>query len=332
VNEYFTPAVVEADPTANVTDLLIARLAETPDAPLFSLPTADGGWSDVTTREFSDQVVALAKGLIAAGITPGEKIGFMCKTRYEWTLIDFATWYAGAVLVPIYETSAPSQIQYILTDSGATAIIVETAEHFTRFDEIAGDVPQVTKVWQLGNGDIEKLSANGGGVSDADLEKRRSAAIGTDLATLIYTSGSTGVPKGCILTHSNFVELTRNAAVAMADVVNPQSSTLLFITTAHVFARFISVLSIHGGVKVGHQADTKQLLPALGASSPPSCWRCRGCSRRSTTRRSRRPRPGARARSSAALPMSLSNTRRLSTPDPFRSLCDCSSPYSTGWC
>ena len=268
MNEYFTPAVVEADPTANVTDLLIARLAETPDAPLFSLPTADGGWSDVTTREFSDQVVALAKGLIAAGITPGEKIGFMCKTRYEWTLIDFATWYAGAVLVPIYETSAPSQIQYILTDSGATAIIVETAEHFTRFDEIAGDVPQVTKVWQLGNGDIEKLSASGGGVSDADLEKRRSAAVGTDLATLIYTSGSTGVPKGCILTHSNFVELTRNAAVAMADVVNPQSSTLLFITTAHVFARFISVLSIHGGVKVGHQADTKQLLPALGSFKP----------------------------------------------------------------
>ncbi|HEV7741507.1 MAG TPA: AMP-dependent synthetase/ligase [Pseudolysinimonas sp.] len=268
MNEYFTPAVVEADPTANVTDLLVGRLAQTPDAPLFSLPTADGGWSDVTTREFHAQVVALAKGLIAAGIQPGEKIGFMCKTRYEWTLIDFATWFAGAVLVPIYETSAPSQIQYILEDSGATAIILESAEHFTRFDEIAGDVPQVTKVWQLGNGDLEKLAGSGGSVSDADVEKRRSAAVGTDLATLIYTSGSTGVPKGCILTHSNFVELCRNAAVAMKDVVNPDSTTLLFITTAHVFARFISVLSIHGGVKVGHQADTKQLLPALGSFKP----------------------------------------------------------------
>ena len=268
MNEYFTPAVVDADPSANVTDLLVQRLAQTPDSPLFSLPTADGGWSDVTTREFYDQVVALAKGLIAAGITPGEKIGFMCKTRYEWTLIDFATWFAGAVLVPIYETSAPSQIQYILEDSGATAIILETAEHFTRFDEIASEVPQVKNVWQMGNGDIDKLAAGGGKVSDADLEKRRSAAVGKDLATLIYTSGSTGVPKGCILTHSNFVELVRNAAVAMSDVVNPQSSTLLFITTAHVFARFISVLAVHGGVKVGHQADTKQLLPALGSFKP----------------------------------------------------------------
>jgi long-chain acyl-CoA synthetase len=268
VNEYFTPAVVDADPTANVTDLLIDRLAETPDSALFSLPTADGGWSDVTTREFHSQVVELAKGMIAAGIKPGEKIGFMCKTRYEWTLIDFATWFAGAVLVPIYETSAPSQIQYILEDSGATAIILETAEHFTRFDEIASEVPQVTKVWQMGNGDIDKLANSGGSVSDADVEKRRSAAVGTDLATLIYTSGSTGVPKGCILTHSNFVELCRNAAVAMKEVVNPESTTLLFITTAHVFARFISVLSIHGGVKVGHQADTKQLLPSLGSFKP----------------------------------------------------------------
>jgi long-chain acyl-CoA synthetase len=268
VNEYFTPVVVDPDPNANVTDLLIDRVAETPDGALFSLPTTDGGWSDVTAREFHSQVVALAKGLIAAGIKPGEKIGFMCKTRYEWTLIDFATWFAGAVLVPIYETSAPDQIKYILNDSGATAIILETPEHFTRFDEIAGDTPQVTKVWQLGNGDLEKLTAAGDGVTDAEVEKRRSAAVGKDLATLIYTSGSTGVPKGCILTHSNFVELCRNAAVAMSDVVNPRSTTLLFITTAHVFARFISVLSIHGGVKVGHQADTTKLLPSLGSFKP----------------------------------------------------------------
>lgn len=268
MNEYFTPPVVEADPKANVTDLLVDRLAETPDSALFALPTEDGGWRDVSTREFHGEVVALAKGLIAAGITPGEKIGFMCKTRYEWTLVDFATWFAGAVLVPIYETSSPAQIQYILTDSGATALIVETAEHFTRFDEVAGDLPKVAKVWQLANDDLAKLTAGGEAVTDAEVEKRRAKAVGKDLATLIYTSGSTGVPKGCILTHSNFVELSRNAAVAMSDVVNTSSSTLLFITTAHVFARFISVLAVHGGVKVGHQADTKQLLPSLGSFKP----------------------------------------------------------------
>lgn len=268
MNEYFTPAVVPADPDANTTDLLVARVAATPDAPLFALPTADGGWSDVSTAEFHRQVVALAKGLIAAGIQPGEKIGFMCKTRYEWTLVDFATWFAGAVLVPIYETSAPAQLQFNLVDSGATALIVESADYFAKFDEVHADIPLVTKVWQMQLGDLDKLVAGGTGVSDAEVETRRSAAVGKDLATIIYTSGSTGRPKGCVLTHANFVELSRNAALAMGPVVEPGSSTLLFITTAHVFARFISILSVHTGVKVGHQADTKQLVPALGSFKP----------------------------------------------------------------
>lgn len=268
MNEIFVPAVVPADPEANATDLLVDRVAATPDAPLFALPTADGGWEDVSTAEFHRQVVALAKGLIAAGVKPGDKIGFICRTRYEWTLVDFATWFAGAVLVPIYETSAPAQIAYTLSDSGASGIIVETAEHFARFDEVRADLPQIEKVWQMHLGDLEKLVEGGGDVTDAQVEERRSAAKGADLATLIYTSGSTGTPKGCVLTHSNFVELSRNAAVAMKEVVEPGSSTLLFITTAHVFARFISILGVHAGVKVGHQADTKQLLPALGSFKP----------------------------------------------------------------
>jgi long-chain acyl-CoA synthetase len=268
VNEYVTPAVVPADPAANTTDLLMARVAATPNEPLFALPTADGGWSDVSTAEFHRQVVALAKGLIAAGIQPGEKIGFMCKTRYEWTLVDFATWFAGAVLVPIYETSSPTQLQFNLVDSGATALIVETPDHFAKFDEVRSELPQVAKVWQLGLGDLDKLAASGTAVTDDEVEARRSAAVGSDLATIIYTSGSTGRPKGCVLTHSNFVELSRNAALAMGPVVAPGSSTLLFITTAHVFARFISILAVHTGVKVGHQADTKQLVPALGSFKP----------------------------------------------------------------
>lgn len=268
MNETFTPAVVAADPDANITDLLLDRVAATPDAALFALPTPDGGWTDVATKEFHRQVVALAKGLVAAGVQPGDKIGFMCKVRYEWTLVDFAAAFAGAILVPIYETSSPSQIQYILTDSGATSIIVETAEHFTRFDEVRAEVSHVDRVWQMHLGDLEKLSASGAEVSDADLETRRSAAKGSDPATLIYTSGSTGTPKGCILTHSNFVELSRNAAVAMKEVVAPGASTLLFITTAHVFARFISILSVHAGVKVGHQADTKKLIESLGSFTP----------------------------------------------------------------
>jgi len=268
VKEFFVPAVVTPDPEANATDLLIDRVRLTPNEPLFALPTADGGWSDVSTAEFHRQVVALAKGFMAAGVKPGEKIGFICKTRYEWTLVDFAAWFAGAALVPIYETSAPAQIQYILEDSEAHHMIVETPEHFARYDEIASEVPSIGHVWQMHLGDLEKLASTGTGISDEELEARRSAAKGSDLATLIYTSGSTGTPKGCILTHSNFVELARNAAVAMKEVVEPGASTLLFITTAHVFARFISILCVQAGVKVGHQADTKQLLPALASFKP----------------------------------------------------------------
>lgn len=268
MKEFAVPPLAEPDPEANVTDLLVERVATTPDRALFSLPTADGGWSDVTSAEFLAQVKALAKGFVAAGIEPGDKIGLMAKTRYEWTLIDFAAWFAGAVLVPIYETSAPSQILWNLTDSGAVAIITETADHFARFDEVRADAPAVRSSWQIDLGDLDKLVAGGTGVSDDEIERRRKLAKGSDLATLIYTSGTTGKPKGCILTHSNFVELSRNAQKRIPEVVNPDSSTLLFITLAHIFARFISVLAIHGGVKVGHQADTKQLVPSMGSFKP----------------------------------------------------------------
>ncbi|GAA1210184.1 long-chain fatty acid--CoA ligase [Rhodoglobus aureus] len=268
MKQFDVPAIVEADPEANVTDLLMDRVAATPNSALFSLPTANGGWSDVTSSEFLTQVKSVAKGLVAAGIQPGDKIGLMCKTRYEWTLIDFATWFAGAVLVPIYETSSPTQIQWNLTDSGAIAIITETPDHFARFDEIRADVPAVTNVWQIDLGDVDKLAVSGKDVTDEEIERRRNLAKGSDLATLIYTSGTTGKPKGCVLTHSNFVELCRNSQKAIPEVVNPESSTLLFITTAHIFARFISILCIHGGVKVGHQPDTKLLLPSMASFKP----------------------------------------------------------------
>ncbi|KQQ18423.1 long-chain fatty acid--CoA ligase [Rathayibacter sp. Leaf299] len=268
MEQFDSPAVVAADPQANAADLLLDRVRETPDRVLFALPEG-GGWRDVTAQEFLDQVTALAKGLVAAGIEPGEKIGLICKTRYEWTLIDFAVWFAGAILVPVYETSSPAQVQWNLTDSGAHAVIVETADHFARLDEIRADVPDVRIAWQIGLGDLDKLAARGVDVPDAEIERRRSLATGSDIATIIYTSGSTGRPKGCIIRHSNFVELSRNSAVALTELIHqPGASTLLFITTAHVFARFISVLCVHGGVKVGHQADTKQLLPSLASFKP----------------------------------------------------------------
>ena len=268
VQQFEVPIKVPVDPDANTTDLLVDRVAKTPDSALFSIPTGDGQWEDITAREFHRQVIALAKGFVASGIQPGDKIGLMAKTRYEWTLIDFATWFAGAVLVPIYETNAPSQIHWNLTDSGAVAIITENADHAARFDEIRADVPDVRSVWRLDLGDLAKLSAAGGDVPDDEIERRRTIAKGSDLATLIYTSGSTGKPKGCVITHTSSVALSRNAQAAIPEVVNPESSTLLVIPLAHIFARFISVLAITGGVKIGHEPDTKQLLPALASFKP----------------------------------------------------------------
>lgn len=266
--QFEVPAIVPADPDANVADLLVKRVEATPDRALFSVPEGDG-WRDISAADFQTAVIALAKGFAAAGIRPGEKVGFLARTTYEWTLVDFALFYAGAVMVPIYETSSPSQIQWILEDSGAIALMVESPEHFARVDEVRGDLPLIREVWQLHLGAIDTLTAQGASVTDAEIERRRSLAVGSDIATLIYTSGSTGRPKGCVLTHSNFVELSRNSAKALDEVVQtPGASTLLFITTAHVFARFISILDVHAGVRTGHQPDTRQLLPALGSFKP----------------------------------------------------------------
>lgn len=266
--QFEVPAIVPADPDANVADLLAKRVEATPDRALFSVPQGDG-WRDITAADFEAAVIALAKGFAAAGIQPGEKVGFLARTTYEWSLVDFALFYAGAVMVPIYETSSPSQIQWILEDSGAIALLVESPEHFARVDEVRGDLPLLREVWQLHLGAIDTLTAQGASVSDEEIQRRRNLAVGSDIATLIYTSGSTGRPKGCVLTHSNFVELSRNSAKALDEVVQtPGSSTLLFITTAHVFARFISILNVHAGVRTGHQPDTRQLLPALGSFQP----------------------------------------------------------------
>ncbi|NYE20660.1 AMP-binding protein [Microbacterium immunditiarum] len=266
--QFEVPAIVPADPQANISDLLVERVKATPDRALFAVPEGEG-WRDITSAEFHRQVVALAKGFVAAGVEPGDKVGFIARTTYDWTLVDFALFFAGAVMVPIYETSSPSQVSWILTDSGAVACIVESTDHAARLDEVRADVPLIRSVWEMHRGDLDKLVEQGKDVTDDEIERRRSIANGADIATLIYTSGSTGRPKGCVITHSNFVELSRNSARALREVVEyPDASTLLFITTAHVFARFISILNVHAGVKTGHQPDTKQLLPALGSFKP----------------------------------------------------------------
>lgn len=268
MQSYDVQPIVVSDPSENITDLLVNRVKETPNLNLFGIETKPGVWTDLTAKEFETRVIAIAKGLIAAGIQPGQAVAIMSRTRFEWAVIDFAIWYAGAVSVPIYESSAPSQIEWILSDADCVALFVENDEHEVRFEEIKSGAPLCRQVWKIEGGAIEALSKLGKDISNETLETRRTSAGLYDLATIIYTSGTTGRPKGCELLHRGFVELSKNATLEISEVVNPKHSTLLFLPLAHVFARFISVLCVHGGVKVGHQPDTKNVAPAMASFKP----------------------------------------------------------------
>ncbi len=262
------PLVVVSDPKTNITDLFIDRVKKDPKLPLMSKQVEPGVWVDVTAAEYLAEVKALAKGFIASGIEPGQRVGIMSHTRYEWALCDFALWFAGAVSVPIYESSAPSQIEWILGDSGAIAGIFEDEELLSLFKTVKKSLPDVKKTWTFDKSDLSDLVDLGTKISDEVLEARRTTAGLQDLATIIYTSGTTGQPKGCELLHQGFVDLSRNAQAVLPEVVCPGGSTILFLPMAHVFARFVSVLCIAGGVQVGHQPDAKSVAPAMQSFHP----------------------------------------------------------------
>lgn len=268
MQSYDVPPIVVSDATENITDLLANRVKLTPSLNLFSIETKPGVWLDLTAKQFEDKVIAVAKGLVAAGIQPGQSVAIMSRTRFEWALIDFAIWYAGGVSAPIYESSAPSQIEWILSDADCVGLFVENDEHHSRFEEIKNSAPLCRQVWNIEGGAIDQLEKIGKEITSETIETRRKSSGLNDLATIIYTSGTTGKPKGCELLHRGFVELSKNATLELPEVVNPANSTLLFLPLAHVFARFISVLCVHGGVKVGHQADTKNVAPAMQSFKP----------------------------------------------------------------
>jgi long-chain acyl-CoA synthetase len=270
VREFSVPPLVVVPPETNITDLLLRQAAKPSNPSLFSRLDSAGAWQDVSAKDFLADVSALAKGLIASGVGAGERVGIMSRTRYEWALVDFAIWFAGAVPVPIYETSSPSQVAWNLGDSGAVAAFGEAAHHedIIRQAATSEGLTALQHVWQLEGGGLDAVREAGRGVSDAELEARRTSAKLTDIATIIYTSGTTGRPKGCELTHGNFVELSDNALAILSDVVNENSKTIMFLPLAHVFARFISVLAVAGGATVAHTPDIKNLLADLQSYQP----------------------------------------------------------------
>ncbi|HXF03033.1 MAG TPA: AMP-dependent synthetase/ligase [Arthrobacter sp.] len=270
MREYSVPVLVDVPRDANIADLVVEQAQKASNPALFSRKDSSGAWQDIRATDFLADVTRLAKGLISSGVQPGQRVGIMARTRYEWSLVDFAVWFAGAVSVPIYETSSPSQIAWILGDSGAVAVFAESAAHEAKVRRAALDegLESLKHVWQLDEESLDALRTAGNDVADAEVEERRSAAGLDDLATIIYTSGTTGRPKGCELTHGNFVELSKNAAAALPDVAHEGAQTIMFLPLAHVFARFISVLCVAAGATVAHTPDIKNLLPDLQSYRP----------------------------------------------------------------
>ncbi len=273
MREFSLPALAQIPATANLADAVSRRAAEQPQAVVLRRQDPGGNWADVTASQFATEVVAVAKGLVAAGIEAGDRVALMSRTRYEWTLIDYAIWTAGAVTVPVYETSSAEQAEWILTDSGARACFVESAAYAETIGSFRDQVPALAHIWGIesgGDSTLDALRAAGADVTDETITERAHAAQASDLATIIYTSGTTGRPKGCELTHRNLLADVRNAFLGPLTVIATADapSTLLFLPLAHVFARIIEVGCIEGGIVLGHCENLDALLPALAGFQP----------------------------------------------------------------
>ena len=268
MSAFATPALVTVEPAHNLNHLITDRLAHAPGAPAVARKR-DGVWEELTIDQFNAEIVAVAKGLVARGIEPNQQVGIMSRTTYEWSLLDWAIWAAGAVPVPLYETSSSEQVEWIVNDAQVRLLIAETPENAATVAKIRDRAPHLADVLVISEGAIATLIADGAEVSDEEIARRRALAKQDSLATIIYTSGTTGRPKGAELTHQNFHALALNAIARLRPVVSdPGSRTLLFMPLAHVFARFIHVLTVPAGAVLGHSPDTKTLVADLGEFRP----------------------------------------------------------------
>ena len=268
MNEITIPPLVPAATAGNLTNLIAERASLEPERITMSRPLGEG-WQPVTAREVDQEVRATAKGLIAAGVQIGDRVAIMARTRYEWTILDFATWYAGAVVVPIYDTSSAEQIDWILNDSHSVGIIVETP---ALRDLVQTVLPSHTRhVWTMTDDVLAILREAGKHIGDDEIERRRNAVTPSSLATLIYTSGTTGKPKGVQLTHSNFLAECGNVVQGASELfLKPGGSTLLFLPVAHVFGRMVQIGAITSGLHLAHCSDPVNRLPMDLASFKPT--------------------------------------------------------------
>jgi long-chain acyl-CoA synthetase len=268
MQEYTEPAMAQAVISGSLTDALISHESTQPD--VISIVNRDGqNVIEITSKEFHQMVRAAAKGIISAGIQPGDRIAVMSRTRFEWTLLDYAIWYAGCVTVPIYETSSEEQVQWMMQDSGAVAIFVETNKHLETVHSVRTSLTSLIHTWNMEDNAISHLSTAGLHIPDSELDSRRSQVTPSHIATIIYTSGTTGKPKGCVLTHGNFMFLVRNVILAVPEVFKDKTtSTLLFLPLAHVFGRIIEIAMVESGLKVAFAPDITNLVGDLQKFTP----------------------------------------------------------------
>ncbi|MFG2402422.1 AMP-dependent synthetase/ligase [Streptomyces lydicus] len=268
MREFSLPALYEVPADGNLTDLIRRNAAQHPDVAVMGRKV-NGEWQDVTAAAFLAEVRAAAKGLIASGVRPGDRVGLMSRTRYEWTLLDFAIWSAGAITVPVYETSSAEQIQWILGDSGAVACLVETPTHEATVESVRDRLPELANIWQIERDAIARLRAAGAGLSDDDVDARSALADADSPATIVYTSGTTGRPKGCVLSHRSFFAECGNVVERLRPLFRTgDSSVLLFLPIAHVFGRLVQVASVMAPIKLGHAPDIKNLTEDLASFRP----------------------------------------------------------------
>ncbi|MFE3271225.1 AMP-dependent synthetase/ligase [Streptomyces sp. NPDC059215] len=274
VREVSVPPLVAPVTHGSLADIPFDNAAEAPEAPVLSRKDPDGGWQDVTAAEFAAQVLAVAKGLIAEGLAPGDRIAIMARTTYEWTLLDFAAWAAGLVTVPVYPTSSVFQVRWILQDSGAVALATETMAQASALGPERDRIPDLRHMWVFDKGHLERLAERGRDVPDQEVAVRRGVLGPDTLATLIYTSGTTGRPKGCALTHGNFFAEIDNAVELLYPIFRSKTSDaasmLLFLPLSHVFGRMVAVACLRARVRLGHapSLSTEDLLADLASFRP----------------------------------------------------------------
>ena len=267
MRELSVPVTTAAGPQCGVADYVFTNAESRPDHPAIRR-AGDGTWIDVSTRAFADAVLGLARGLIGAGIQVGDRIALMSRTRYEWTVVDFAVFAVGAVSVPIYETSSAGQVRWILSNCAARACFVETDAHAETVESVRADTPDLGPVWVFDRDALATVTALGEATAEDEVHARRRAVTPDDLASIIYTSGTTGRPKGCELTHANFIGEVTQVVAGLSYLFNPAGSTLLFLPIAHVFGRAIEIGAIATGTTLGHTPDVRTLPADLAAFRP----------------------------------------------------------------